>query len=294
MSTEVRAVEVELPAADPDAAAAGQRIRGEALVPARAAGAVAQGVILCHGFKGFGRWGFFPYLAERLAAEGLTAVTFDFSGSGVGPDRETFTELEAFAHNGYRRELADLAAVEREALARGWVRRGYGLFGHSRGGGVAVLHAGRVPAPGEPVEVGALVTWAAIAGVARWSPEDVAGWRARGYIDVPNTRTGQLLRLDVGALDEIERLRHTVLDVAAAAARVRAPWLIVHGTADETVSVDDGRRLHAAAPAVSELLLLDGVSHAFDARHPMGAPPPVVDHAVRSTAEFFLRHLGAR
>jgi hypothetical protein len=36
------------------------------------------------------------------------------------------------------------------------------------------------------------------------------------------------------------------------------------------------------------------VSHAFDAAHPMGAPTPAVDHAVRSTADFFLRHLGAR
>ena len=89
----------ELPAGDPAAAAAGLRIRGEARIPVRPPGATAQGVILCHGFKGFGRWGFFPYLAERLAAEGLTAVTFDFSGSGVGPDRETFTELHAFAAN---------------------------------------------------------------------------------------------------------------------------------------------------------------------------------------------------
>ena len=42
-----------------------------------------------HGFKGFKDWGFFPHLADRLARAGLVAVSFNFSGSGVGPDGET-------------------------------------------------------------------------------------------------------------------------------------------------------------------------------------------------------------
>ena len=274
----------DLPAGDAEAAAAGRRIRGDLLRPA---GAV-QGVLLCHGFKGFARWAFLPHLAERLAARGLAAVSFDFSGSGVGADRETFTELDAFAENGYRRELADLAAVERQALAQGWVREGYGLFGHSRGGGVAVLHAG--VAGGAP-PVGALATWAAIAEVGRWSAADVERWRITGHLDVPNSRTGQVMRLNRSALDEAEQLRTTALDVTAAAARVRVPWLIVHGTADETVPVEDGQRLHAASPARSELLLLDGASHTLDARHPMGAPPPAADEALRATVGFFARQL---
>ena len=275
----------DLAAGDPGAAAAGRRIRGDALVPAGA----RQGVILCHGFKGFARWAFFPHLAERLAARGLVAVSFDFSGSGVGPDRETFTELDAFAENTYTRELADLAVVEREAVARGWVRDGYGLFGHSRGGGVAVLHAGHPDAG--PTAVGALATWAAIAGVGRWSASDVATWRATGQLAVPNSRTGQLLQLNLTALDEAERLRRSTLDVPAAAARVRAPWLVVHGTADETVPVDDAHRLHSASGGRAELLLIPGANHTFEARHPMGAPPPGADEAMRATADFFVQHL---
>ena len=121
----------------------------------------------------------------------------------------------------------------------------------------------------------------------------MAGWRDRGYLDVPNTRTGQVLRLNTSALDEVEQLRETELNVTAAAARVQAPWLVIHGTADETVPVDAAHRLHAAAPAVSELLLLDGVGHTFGARHPMGAPPPAVDRAVRATLGFFARLLRA-
>ena len=38
-------------------------------------------VILCHGFKGFKDWGCFPYLMEKIAAEGNYAVSFNFSYS---------------------------------------------------------------------------------------------------------------------------------------------------------------------------------------------------------------------
>ena len=275
----------ELPAGDPGAAAAGRRVRGDALVPADA----RQGVVLCHGFKGFARWAFLPHLAERLAALGLAVVSFDFSGSGVGPDRETFTELDAFAENTYARELADLAAVERLAVERGWVRDGYGLFGHSRGGGVAVLHAGGSGSAAPAV--GALVTWAAIAAVGRWSADEVARWRASGQHPVPNSRTGQVLQLGLTALDEAERHRDGRLDVRAAAGRVRAPWLLVHGTADETVAVADAHALCAASGERAELLLVPGANHTFGARHPMGAPPPAADEVVRATTAFFVRHL---
>ena len=58
-------------------------IRGEAYRPRNSLGTV----VICHGFKGFAHWGFFPYLARAVAEAGMRAITFDLSGSGVGPDR---------------------------------------------------------------------------------------------------------------------------------------------------------------------------------------------------------------
>ena len=49
-----------------------------------------------------------------------------------------------------------------------------GLVGHSRGGGIAVLQTAR------DSRVRALVTWAAISSVERWSPAEQAEWRERG------------------------------------------------------------------------------------------------------------------
>ena len=68
-------------------------------------------IIICHGFKGFKNWGFFPVLAERLAEDGYVAVTFNFSRNGIGSDMQNFTELDKFAKNTLSHELADLGIV---------------------------------------------------------------------------------------------------------------------------------------------------------------------------------------
>lgn len=255
-------------------------IRGEVRHPARVRGSV----VICHGFKGFFRWGFFPYLIDRLTTAGLRTIAFNFSGSGVGPDLESFTEEEAFFRNTFGRELDDLAQVVDESSRRGWIAGRYGLFGHSRGGGIAVLHAA------EASRVSALVTWAAIASVQRWSPEERRRWRERGYAEITNSRTGQVLRLGPAALDEVERRISRRLDIARAAARVRAPWLIVHGTADATVLVVEGERL-ADGARNAELLRLPGSGHTLDIAHPMSEPSPALEQATRRTVDFFRAHV---
>src|SRR6266536_3434656 len=82
-------------------------IRGEANEPAQPLGTV----VVCHGFKGFAHGGFFPYVAQQLVAASLTAITFDFSGTGIGADRLNFTELDRCFSNTYTKELRDLESV---------------------------------------------------------------------------------------------------------------------------------------------------------------------------------------
>ena len=41
-------------------------------------------IVICHGFKGFKNWAFFPLLAESLAYAGYIAITFNFSRNGIG------------------------------------------------------------------------------------------------------------------------------------------------------------------------------------------------------------------
>lgn len=261
--------------------AAGRTIRGEVrVVP----GARAS-VVLVHGFKGFTRFAFFPYLADRLAAAGLTTVSFNASGSGVGPDMETFSDPAAFEENTYTRELHDLGIVLGEGERRGWITQRRGLFGHSRGGGIAILRAGR------DVHVHALVTWAAISTVKRW-PTDIAdAWRRRGWLDVENSRTKQRFRLRPAVLEEAAQHGDGMLDVTRAAEMLLCPWLIVHGDADETVLIGEGEALARAAGPNAELLRVAGGTHTFNVAHGMTAPSPQLREATDRTVRFFVDRL---
>jgi dienelactone hydrolase len=241
-------------------------------------------VLICHGFKGFKDWGFFPKLAERLAGAGFTAVSFNLSGSGVG-DGEEFDELDRFGHMTPSGDLADLAAVTawvQQEFAPPWM----GMVGHSRGGGLSVLHSAREP------RIRALVTWAAIDSFLRWTPELLVQWRRERRLDVVNTRTGQVLTLFDDALADWDANREA-LDIVAAARRVHVPWLLVHGTADTTVPVDAAYALaEETGSDTTELLLLDGADHTFGVRHPWQGSTLEFDEVLERTVGHLVHALG--
>jgi alpha-beta hydrolase superfamily lysophospholipase len=242
-------------------------------------------VIICHGFKGFAHWAFFPYLARSLAENGLIAVTFDFSGSGIGPDRETFTQPDAFAGNTFSSDLDDIANVVDYARRRKFLNGKFGLFGHSRGGGMAILYAA-TPDP----DLKSLVTWSSIGRTNWWTPEEAVIWRRQGHAEVTNSRTGQVMRLGTELLDDVELHGSTKLNIAAAAAKIKVPWLIVHGTADETVPSKEAERLHELSLGKSTLRLIEGANHTFSAKHPLTEISPVLEKVVQETVRFFVRN----
>lgn len=246
-------------------------------------------VVVMHGFKGFKDWGMFPALAERLARAGFTAVSFNVSGSGVD-DLGDFTLPDNFGRNTYSAELADLITVI-DATRRGAPLdlappTTLGLMGHSRGGGMAVLATAKDPG------IAALVTWAPIGSVDRWSDQAKASWRKRGYVNIQNARTGQVIPLKTDVLDDIAQNWSGALDIAGAAKAVAAPWLIVHGEKDESVDVEDGRMLaRASTPGGTRLLVIPGAGHTFGATHPLKERPPAMELAIEETVRFFGHHL---
>jgi pimeloyl-ACP methyl ester carboxylesterase len=266
----------------------GGPLRGEVRTQER--GADRPAVVICHGFKGFKDWGYFPHLAARLARAGVTAVSFNFSGSGVGPDGESFSEPERFGHATFSKDLEDVATVVAAlcdgSLAAGLATpTGLGMFGHSRGGAVALLYTAAEP------RVAALVTWAAIGSLRRWDEATIAKWREEGRTDVVNMRTGDVLPLYTDVLDDIDANSGGRLDLMGAAAAVRAPWLIVHGADDEAVAPSDAEKLHGANRGAAQLQVIAGGTHTLGARHPWAGSTPELDRGMDLTVGWFGRHL---
>jgi dienelactone hydrolase len=249
-------------------------------------------VVICHGFKGFMEWGFFPAVAELLAQRGFVTVRFNLAGSGMQPGDELVSDPRAFSANTYSAEVADLLRVLEATgneIADDRVDRGrLGLLGHSRGGGAAILAAASQPWRDR---IRALVTWAAISHVDRYTPEEKRIWRATGEMPVVNTRTGQQLALGRGLLEDVERHSAGSLDILAAAGRVAAPWLIVHGGDDESVPASEAAELAARAAGTHELLVIPGAGHTFGAKHPFVGPTPHLIQALNATQTWFRRHL---
>lgn len=263
---------------------------GPLRVDVRRAKDAAATVVICHGFKGFKDWGFFPAIAERLARAGFAAVSFNFSGSGIGEDGQSFSEPERFARATLTNHLRDLATVVEAVRAGhfGFRPAAVGLLGHSMGGGIATLHAAA------DEKLAALVTWSATArfGDGRlWRDDQVAPWRRTGKLDIRNQRTGEILPLYTDMLDDLER-NGAALDVTRAAGRVRVPWLVAHGSADESVPVEDAQAL-AARAATARLLIVDGAGHTFGVVHPWAGATPAFERVADATVEWLARHLRA-
>jgi uncharacterized protein len=253
----------------------GLPIRGTLELPARP----QRLAVVIHGFKGFSRWGFFPWLTGRLREAGIAACRFDMSRSGIGEDPESFERLDLFADDTYSIQLSDLERVV--AHLRSEPSLGslpLFLMGHSRGGAVALLASRRIR------DLRGIVTWSAIAALDRWDEETRKSWRQAGHLDVINARTRQVMRMSTAVLDDLESNR-AELDVIGAVTDSELPLLLVHGGSDETVDPADAYRI-AGANRQATVVVIDGASHTFNAIHPLVTVPAELELAAHVTTRF--------
>jgi pimeloyl-ACP methyl ester carboxylesterase len=236
-------------------------------------------------------WGFFPYLAELLADRGFTVVRFNFSGTGMRPGDDLVTDLSAFSIASHSKDLDELNILLDNlgsGIAQGRIDQNkIGLFGHSRGGGTAILAAGQSESRDR---LKSLVTWSAVSTFDRLTDDQKTSWRQQGTLPITNARTGQELSINPIVLDDLEG-QSTRLDILAAASRCRAPWLIVHGEIDETVPVGEADQLAGKGSKIAHLTTIAGATHTFGATHPMKGPTPQLIEALNATQTWFRKTL---
>lgn len=229
-------------------------------------------VLIAHGFKGFKDWGFFPWLAEALATEGLQAIRFDFSHNGVA--ERDFDRLDLFMVDTPSHHQVDLAAVA--ATTTGPL----GVIGHSRGGGDALLFAASEP------RVAAVATLASVSTIAFPIPDADEVLRERGYYPIANARTKQEMPLSVLTIEDARR--H---DLEAAVRALTIPVLAFHGTKDTSVAPSALGEITSWAQDARGVSL-DGSGHTFEAVHPFQGPTPALEAIVAESAAFFRGALG--
>lgn len=136
-------------------------------------------LILVHGFKGFKDWGFWPYTAEYFSKNDFNVVSFNFSHNGVGDSLTEFDELEKFANNTISLEISELNEIIDSVKAGKFGRikcSSIGVLGHSRGGAVSIL------ASSANISVEALVVWASVAKLDRYTERQKKEWRQKALL----------------------------------------------------------------------------------------------------------------
>lgn len=241
----------------------------------------AVGVLLiCHGFKGYKDYGFFPHLAQAAASAGLIAHRFNFSHSGMTNDTERFQRPDLFEKDTWGRQVQDLLAVCRAVCGGELAGAGKPVawFGHSRGGVTLLLTGGRVFLDDalKDLRPCAVVSASAPHQSCNFDADQRAMIKKVGRLASPSSRTGQVLYIGAEWVREIEA-DPDAFDPTQTIAQIACPILIQHGQDDSTVPVQAARKLADAVTSRVELNLIPGASHTFNAPNPLplDQTPPV-------------------
>jgi|SRR5690606_24227852 len=226
-------------------------------------------LIFCHGYKGFKDWGVWNLMAEEFARRGFFFIKFNFSFNGGTLEQPVdFPDLDAFGQNTFTRELDDLEVVldwissEENPFAGSRDSDKVSLMGHSRGGGTAIIKAS------EDERIHKLITLASVSDFAARFPqgEEFEAWKEAGIGYVINNRTKQQMPHRFSFYEDF-KANEERLTISKAVGSLNKPVLIIHGTEDQTVGIDDAEHLKQWNPE-AELLLLEGADHVFGGAHP--------------------------
>jgi dienelactone hydrolase len=246
-------------------------------------------IICVHGFKGFKDWGFWPYTANHLAEKGFFVLTFNFSHNGIGEVLTEFTEPEKFAENTISlevEELKELLNLYQSGLFGKHVNNKIGLLGHSRGGGVSLLAARNNPV------IRAAAVWASVANYDRYTERQKAEWKERGFINILNSRTKQMMRLNLSLLEDIENNKDDLLSIQKAVKNNKYNLYIAHGEQDLTVRITDAELIYTWSDKKNTILeKIPAAGHTFDIIHPFAGSNSKFDYLLNKTTNFFNNYL---
>lgn len=221
-------------------------------------------VILMHGIFSSKDYNPMPALAKGLAQAGIGSIRFDFDGHGKSEGRMQDMTIE--------KEIADAMAIWKYVNGLPYVSE-IGFLGHSQGGVIASMTAGRLSAQGNGapkgmvlIAPGSVIKEACQGGKffnARFDPKDPPEFiRCWG----------------IKKLGREYLLTTQELDIYGTAKAYGGSVLILHGTNDSIVPLWCSERYKETYGERSELSLIEGENHTITRRR---------DEVVRRTVSYF-------
>jgi pimeloyl-ACP methyl ester carboxylesterase len=208
-------------------------------------------VILMHGIFSSKDYNPMPAIAKGLAKAGIASIRFDFGGHGRSEGSKEQMTIE--------KEIAEAMAIYEYVKALPYVSE-IGFLGHSQGGVVASMTAGRLAGRGDApaamvlIAPGAVIKEACQGGKffnARFDPADPPEY----------VRCWGIYKLGREYL-----LSGQTLDVYGTSSAYKGPVRILHGNKDGIVPMWCSERYKEVYGAPAELIVVDGENHTITRR----------------------------
>ena len=236
----------------------GQRIMGNLHLPYESAPCI----LTSHGFESSKDGGKWLALSPRFYDGGFASLRFSYRGCGKGEGKSD-GEFEDTTLSGRIRDYK--AALDYLETTRVDMSR-LGVIGSSFGGMIALA--------ARDERIKAMVILATPSGFPPPIEKELRGLEQKGYFKLESGR-----RLKAKFLEDVKGY-HIIGDIK----RIRCPILIVHGSQDEVVPVENAYGLYESANEPKRLEIIEGGNHGFDS-------PEHVERIASLSVDWFKRYL---
>jgi pimeloyl-ACP methyl ester carboxylesterase len=195
-------------------------------------------VVLGHGVTGNKDRPLLIAIAEGLVKKGWPCIRFSFSGNGDSEGK--------FEDSNITKEVDDLWSILNTVPQE----KRIAYIGHSMGAAVGVKTAARGMA------IQCLIS---LAGMV-----DTTGFVEREFGDVVLGKGFMWDETDCPLSENYVSDLNEIGSVLPEAANVVCPWLLIHGTEDDVVPIEDSRQAFEAARCEKKFIEVPGAGHSFD------------------------------
>ncbi|TCT14909.1 hypothetical protein EDC18_10457 [Natranaerovirga pectinivora] len=222
-------------------------------------------VMIFHGFGGnkMGPHFLFVKLSRLLEKYGIASIRFDFGGSGESDGEFIDMTLDSELEDA-RNVLDYVKSLEQIDPSK------IGVLGFSMGGAIASLLAGE-----NPNEIDRLTLWAPAGNIGEIVINNFIG---KGYSDFVKDGYYNYEGLKFGK-NFVENVTST--DVFNLASPYTKKVLLIHGNADEVVSLEASKKYLKIYGSSSELIIIEDADHLFS--HHLWS-----DKVLEKTVDFFV------
>ncbi len=208
-------------------------------------------IILGHGVTGNKDRPVIVNTTDDLVAAGYSCLRFSFAGNGNSEGK--------FEDCTISKEIEDLTAVIDQIQD---TTKKIVYIGHSMGGAVGTLFAAR------DERLSALISLAGMVDTVAFYDEEFGNETPGSGLmwDEEQCPLSQAFKDDL----------YQIVNTKTAAAAVRCPWLLLHGTADDVVLPKDSETAFNHAKCDKKHITFEGLSHSFS-EDPAAAPSAIIE-----------------